>query len=162
MPDTGPHIAVATLCERVLTEGDGVLSIIRIVDRLIQTATGPEPPEQMPPFLVGDRDLRMVIALKSDQARGRVTVKIVVEDPSGARIPVGESDVTLQPGNLGANFNIGLNFAVQHEGVYWFDVLLGGPRNQQDQLMTRVPLEVVYQRQRVVASTPEEPTDEER
>lgn len=161
MPDTGPHIAVATLCERVLTEGDGVISIIRIVDRLIQTATGPEPPEQMPPFLVGDRDLKMVIALKSDQAKGRCTVKIVVEDPSGVRVPVGESDITLQPGNLGANLVIGMNVALQHEGVYWFDVLLGGPRNQQDQLMTRVPLEVVYQRQKVPASQPESSTEED-
>lgn len=161
MPDTGPHIAIATLCERVLVEQDGVLSVIRVVDRLIQTATGTAPPEQMPPFLVQENDLRMVISLKSDRARGRFTVKIVLEDPSTQRMQVGQSDLTLQPGNSGANLNIGLNLAIQHEGVHWFDVLLGGPHEQEDQLMTRVPLQVVYQRQHVPTSMLESPPDEE-
>ena len=149
MPDTGPHVVIATFCEKVLSEPDGVLSLIRVVDRFTQTATGTEPPEQMPPFVVSDRDLRMVISLKSDKAKGRCSIKIVAEDPSGVRTPVGESDVTLPVGNQGVNLIIGMNFAFQHEGVYWFDVILGGPRNQEDHLMTRVPLEVVYQRQRV-------------
>ncbi len=149
MPETGPHIVIATFCEKVLLEPDGVLSLIRVVDRFTQTATGPEPPDQMPPFIVSDRELRMVVALKSDKAKGRCAIKVVAEDPSGVRTPVGESDVTLPGGNQGVNLNIGVNFAFQHEGVYWFDVILDGPRNQEDQLMTRVPLEVVYQRQRV-------------
>jgi len=46
MPETGPHIVNATFCEKVLIEPDGVLSLIRLVDRFTQTATGPEPPEQ--------------------------------------------------------------------------------------------------------------------
>ncbi len=156
MPETGPHIAIATLCEKVLTEQDGVLSIIRVIDRFIQTATGPEPPDQMPPFIISDRDLKMVVALKSDKAKGRFSVKVIVEDPSGARVPVGESDVTLPGGNQGINLVIGMNLAVQHEGVYWFDILLGGPRGQEDQLISRVPLEVLYQRQRVPASSGQE------
>lgn len=161
MPDTGPHIAIAAVCERVLIEQDGVMSIIRVVDRLTQTATGVEPPEQMPPFLVKESDLRMVIALKSDKARGRCTIKVVLEDPSGQRVPVGQSDVTLQPGIGGTNLNIGMNLAIQHEGVHWFDVLLGGPREQKDQLMTRVPLDVVYARQHVPGSPPEKSAEED-
>lgn len=155
MPETGPHIAIATLCEKVLIEQDGVISIIRVVDRLIQTATGTDPPEQMPPFLVQEGSLRMVIALKADQARGRCIIKVVLEDPSGQRVPVGQQDVTLQPGGGGANLNIGMNLAIQYEGTHWFDVMLGGPRNQQDQLMTRVPLQVVYSRQHVPESPQE-------
>jgi len=158
MPGTGPHLITATFCEKVLIEPDGVLSLIRLVDRFTQTATGPEPPEQMPPFVLTERELRMVITLKSDQAKGRFIVKIVAEAPSGLRTPIGESDVNLSAGNQGVNLNIGVNFAFQHEGVYWFDVILGGPRNQEDQLMTRVPLEVLYQRVRV---SPPEQADEQ-
>jgi hypothetical protein len=66
--------------------------------------------------------------LKADQAKGRHTLKIIVEDPMGARIPVGEWSVNFQPGNNGLNIIVDVNFAVQYEGVYWFDVILGGPR----------------------------------
>jgi hypothetical protein len=159
MPETGPHIVTAAFCEKVLVETDGVLSLVRMVDRFTQTATGPDPPEQMPPFVLTERDLRMVITLKSDQAKGRFVVKIVAEAPSGMRTPIGESDVNLPGGNQGVNLNIGVNFAFQHEGIYWFDVILGGPRDQEDQLMTRVPLEVLYQRVRV--SPPGQAQEEE-
>lgn len=161
MPETGPHIVNATFCEKVLIEDDGVLSLIRLVDRFTQTATGPEPPEQMPPFVLTDRDLHMVITLKSDKAKGRCTVKIVAEAPSGVRTPIGDYDVNLPGGNHGINLNIGINFAFQHEGVYWFDVLLGGPREQKDVLMTRAPLQVLYQRQRVHASPPDQSGEQE-
>ncbi len=93
----------------------------------------------------------MVLSLKADQAKGRHTIKLAVNDPMGATIPLGESDVTFQPGNRGMNIVVPINFAVQYEGVYWFDVILGGPRSQADVLMSRVPLEVEYQRQRVPA-----------
>lgn len=146
MPETGPHVTIATFCQKVLTEQDGVLSLIRVVDRFTQTARGTEPPEQMPPFILGPNDLSMVIVLKPDKAKGRFSIKIDVEDPSGLRKRVGESDITLPGGNQGANLVIGMSVAMEYEGVYWFDVLLGGPRDQEDALMTRVPLEVQYQR----------------
>jgi hypothetical protein len=160
VPETGPHIITATFCEKVLIEPDGVMSLIRLVDRFTQTATGLEPPAQMPPFVLTERDLRMVITLKSDQAKGRSTIKIVAEAPSGIKTPIGESDVNLPGGNQGVQLNIGVNFAFQHEGVYWFDVLLGGPHHEEDVLITRVPLEVLYQRQRVPAS-PRDQEDEQ-
>ena len=147
MPDTGPHVAVAVLCERVITEGDGVLSLIRIVDRVTQSATGPDPPDLMPAFIVDN--LQMVLALKSDQARGRHRIKLVIEDPSTTRTPVTENDVNLSPGNQGINVVIPVKLGLELEGVYWIDVILSAPRGQEDKLMTRVPIEVVYQRQRV-------------
>ena len=60
---------------------------------------------------------------------------------------MGEQDVNLSAGgNRGVNLISPLQFAVQHEGTYWFDILLGGP-DQEDELLTRLPLEVQYQRQ---------------
>lgn len=147
MPATGPHIAAALLCERVITEGDGVLSIIRVVDRVVQTATGIEPPDEMPPLKVDN--LQMVVALRSDQARGRFTLGLDIEAPDGGRERGAEQDVNLTPGNNGVNLVLGMQLGLEHEGIYWIDVLLGGPRGQEEELLTRVPLEVVYQRQRV-------------
>lgn len=148
MPDTGPHLVIAVICERVLTEADGVNSIIRVVDQVTNTASGPDPPKTMPPLLIND--LKMVISLKAGMARGRFTISLIAEDPMGVRTPMGEQDVNLSAGNRGVNLISQLQFALQHEGVYWFDVLLGGP-NQEDELLTRVPLEVQYQRQVIPA-----------
>lgn len=155
MPDTGPHLNAAILCERVITESDGVLSFIRVVDRFIQTATGAEPPDEMPPFA---GNIQMVVTLKADRARGRHTLKLVMEAPDGAREQIGEQDVNLTPGNSGVNLVIGLQLGLRLEGVYWIDVVFGGPRGQQDVLLTRTPLEVVYQRQRV-SGIPGQPTE---
>jgi hypothetical protein len=149
MPRTGPHLNIAAICERVITESDGAVTLIRVVDRLIHTATGPEPPEVMPPLSVDN--LQMVISLKADQARGRYALKLVIEAPDGGRTDVGEQDVHLTAGIQGINLVVGLRLALGQEGVYWIDVLFGGPHGQQDELMTRIPLEVVYQRQRVPA-----------
>jgi hypothetical protein len=131
----------------VITEGDGVLSFIRIVDRFIQTATGSDPPDEMPPFVVDN--MQMVVSLKSDQAKGRYTVKLVMEAPDTTREQIGEQDVNLTPGSSGINIVAGVRLGLTLEGVYWIDVLFGGPRGQADELLTRVPLEAVYQRQRV-------------
>lgn len=152
MPETGPHVAVAALCERVISEGDGVISLIRVVDRLTQTATGPDPPEEMPPLVVDN--VQCVIALKSDQARGRNELKLVMEGPDGARELLGAQDITLEPGNRGINIIAGVRLGLAHEGVYWIDVLFGPPGAdpEHEQLLTRIPVEVVYQRQRVPRS----------
>jgi hypothetical protein len=53
VPSDGPHVGIAVLCEKVLQEGDGVLSLIRVVDRIIHSAVGPEAPDEMPPVPIG-------------------------------------------------------------------------------------------------------------
>ena len=96
MPETGPHLAAALLCERVITESDGVLSIIRVVDRVTQTASGTDPPETMPPLSIDN--LSMVLSLKPDKARGRFQLRLVMNEPSmkteGLRDDIISSPVT--------------------------------------------------------------------
>jgi hypothetical protein len=36
----GPHIQIAAICEKALQEADGVLSLVRIIDRFFVTAQG--------------------------------------------------------------------------------------------------------------------------
>lgn len=141
---------MAVLCEKVLNEQDGVISAIRIIDRLTQTATGPEPPEQMPPFMLDT--LTMLITVKPDQARGRYGIRIRPEQPGGVQLPPTEQAITIQPGAAGLNLIMPLILPIAHEGVYWFDVFLTARPPQPDRLLTRVPLEVIYSPQRSPAS----------
>jgi hypothetical protein len=143
---TGPHLLAALICEKVLNEQDGVLSAIRIIDRIQQTAVGPDAPEQMQPFVVDN--LTLLITIKSDQARGRYGIKVRPEEPSGVQLPPMEQAITIQPGPTGVNLIMPFVLAIQAEGVYWFDVFLTGPAPQADRLLTRVPLEVIYSPQR--------------
>jgi hypothetical protein len=65
----GPYLSVATLCERALQETDGVISLVRIVDRW--TVSGPT--EDMPLTPI---QATMVLMFKSGFHRGpgRLTV----------------------------------------------------------------------------------------
>lgn len=146
-PPRGPFLAAAVLCERVLTEQDGVLSLIRIVDRITQTAVGPETPDEMPAFPV---NLTAVIVLKSGSARGRHSVRITLEAPSGQEI--GQEvilPVLLEGEDRGVNLVVNLGFQAEHEGIYWVNVHFGSQKH----LLTRVPLRVVYQPQRLGAAS---------
>ena len=150
-PHTGPFLQLASFCEKVLTEGDGVLSLIRIVDRITQTATGVEVPEDMPPFVISD--LKLVITLKAGEARGRFAVKIRPEDPSGSQLRPFEVPVHLIAGNQGVNLITDMQFPVQHEGVYWFDIFFAPGGGGDDWLLTRIPLEVQYQPQKLAPAS---------
>jgi hypothetical protein len=140
MDTSGPHIATAVFCERVLHEQDGVLSLIRIVDRLNVRAEGPEPPKDMPPTMV---QITAAITLKSGSARGRHKVTIRPEDPSGRQLDAHELNALCEGEERGPNFALNLNFVAEREGLYWFDVFFD------DTPMTRIPLRVIYEPTRV-------------
>jgi hypothetical protein len=152
-PETGPYVLAAVFCEKVLQERDGVISAIRIIDQLTQAAAGPDPPQAMPPFL---SELTMLVSLKAGDARGRHGVKIRPEAPGGFQLPAIEQAITFQAGAGGVNLIMQVALPIAYEGVYWFDVILTGPRPQEDRLLTRIPLEVIYAPQRVGGSEPTE------
>ena len=133
----GPYLAAAFLCETVLQERDGILSAIRIVDRIIATASGPSAPQQMPPVAV---NLTALIIFRSGDAKGSFTVKIQPVSPSGFRTPEVALPIFLEGDDRGANLVSIIAFQAREEGLYWFDVSLN------KDLITRMPLRVVYQR----------------
>ncbi|MGH8973348.1 MAG: DUF6941 family protein [Acidimicrobiia bacterium] len=132
----GPYVQLATLCEKVLQEADGVLSIIRVIDRIIVTAQGSEVPTELPQ---SNLEFTLVVTLKSDDARGRHPVSLRIQQPSGAYLPERTFDVMFEGEERGVNLILRLQLEAV-EGLYWFDVAV----NQQ--LLTRVPLRVMYQR----------------
>ena len=133
----GPHLAAAVLCEKVLQEKDGVLSLIRVFDRIIHTVEGPQVPAKMPPVPI---TLTAFLSFKSGTAKGRRTVTIKVNSPSGARIDGPSLPVLFEGEDRGVNLIVNLALQAEHEGLYWIDVLLD------DRVITRMPLMVVYRR----------------
>lgn len=131
---------MAVLCEKVLTEQDGTISVIRIVDRITLSSAGPDVPDEMPATPVS---LHAVVAFRSGAARGRYNVKLRPEDPSGHQLPALEMPVHFEGEERGANLIVNFNFVAEHEGLYWIDVLF------QEEPVTRIPLRVIYQPQRL-------------
>ena len=138
--DRGPYLLAALLCEKVLVEEGGVKSAIRIIDRTIQTAIGPTPPEEMARFT---QELFLLMIFRSGSARGAHTVRVGMIKPSGEGRPA----VMQTTANFEGEDDRGLDFIVQmmteidQVGLYWFEVYLEGVR------VTRIPYRVIYQRQ---------------
>lgn len=144
MPHTdGPFLAMAVLCERTLEDREGVLSIIRVIDRITATIVAPDPPAAMPPTPVA---LTMVIMLRPGSARGRFTLSIRPESPSGRHLTKMDYPVHLDGEDRGINIVGPFQFVAEEEGLYWIDVLF------EEERITRIPLRVMYEPQRVAAS----------
>jgi hypothetical protein len=138
MPDeqqsfSGPHLALAVFCEKVLIEADQVASLIRMVDRFI--VNGPSP-EMTPAAL----NFFLVVSFKSGFIRGKHKIKIVPVSPTGVELPSFEAPQLFEGEDRGAMLAAQMNFLVQEEGLFWFNVYF------EEALVTRMPLRVIYQR----------------
>lgn len=143
--ERGPYIQIAAFCERVLREADGVVSLIRIVDRITHTEMGPSAPEEMPEVRY---PLFLVITLKSGTARGRREITIIPEQPSGETIQPITLSVNMEGESKGVNITSRIDFPYKMEGLYWFNVQFD------HQIITRLPLEVRYSRMVTGSTTP--------
>lgn len=138
----GPYVQAALFCEKVLQERDGVLSAIRIVDRMFINVSGIDAPEKLSDLPPQMTTLNIVglVALKSGFARGSHTVVVQGRTPSQHAIPPVSFPVLLEGEDRGANVVFQMGIQAREDGLYWFDVLVN------DRLMTRMPLRIVYQR----------------
>lgn len=135
--ESGPYLTLATFCEQVIEDKSGVLSLIRIVDRMNITTQGPNAPEQMPP---ANLSWFLVLNLKSGMARGSCEVKIEPELPSGLRLPSLTLSAHLEGENKGQNLISKMDLRLEEPGVYWFRIYFN------DVFVTQVPVEVIYSR----------------
>jgi hypothetical protein len=130
----GPYLSVATLCEKALQETDGVVSLIRIVDRW--TVNGPS--GEMPKTPI---QATMVLMFKSGFHRGPGRVTITPITPREAQLQAMDFDVHFEGDeDRGVNVVIPMLFPVEETGVYWFTIALDG------QVVSRIPLRVIYHR----------------
>ncbi len=125
---------MALFCEKVLREADGVMSVIRVIDRFTVHGTTPEMPPSVLPFTI-------VISFKSGFMRGKQVIAIRPKSPTGEDLPAMEFPVLFEGDD---DRGVAMGFPVQwippEEGLYWWDVYL----NQE--MVTRMPLRVIYQR----------------
>jgi hypothetical protein len=130
MKNTRPLVSVATVCEKVLTEKDNVLSCIRLVDIF-----------RMPPEAQSQPDVALpvsaLIALKAGDFLGEGELSLVVETPDGTRNEVPTKWPLLFDGPLaGANVNFAFGIYIRHLGTTWVEVLWNGD------LLTKFPVKL--------------------
>lgn len=135
--EDGPYIQTACFCEMVLEDKAGVLSLIRIVDTVVQTASGANTPDDMPPM---PYTIKLVIMLKSGNAKGRSTLRIVPQWPTGEAKSAVSVTVFFEGEEKGSNLVTDMSLVFDVEGLYWFDIHLD------DQKVTSIPLRVRYNR----------------
>lgn len=137
----GPYVQMATICEKVLQEADGVISAIRCVDRLVisaQAMAGGVAPAELPQG--GKFTTTLLVMLKADDARGRHPVSIRVQMPSGVFVEQPQVfDAMFEGDERGVNLIVNMQLELM-EGIYWFEVSVN------DRMLTRVPLRLIYQR----------------
>lgn len=127
-------LALAVFCERVLREADNVLSLIRVIDRFNVTGATAEMQPTVLPFTI-------VISFKSGFLRGKQDIRVRPKSPTGKDLPALDFPVLFEGDDDRGNVLAAqVNFIATEEGLYWFDVYLN------DELITRMPLRVAYQR----------------
>ena len=144
----GPYVVAALICEKVLTEQDGVPSAIRIVDRInvqpIQesypNATSPIRPAAVPM-------LSLFIGLKGGGLK-QTSVVVDLVAPSGRLAQVATAQVRFNTENEGANIYVQFLPGFNELGLHWFDIKCDG------RLVTRTPLEVVALRESQPSESP--------
>lgn len=135
--DNGPFLVLAVFCEQVIEDKSGVLSLIRVVDRMNISTSGPTAPEQMPPAIL---NWTLVLSFKSGQARGSMPIKIEPELPSGIRLDPITLSAHFEGGSRGTNIISKLNMKLEMPGIYWFRIYVD------DAFVTQTPVEVIYSR----------------
>lgn len=135
----GPFLQIAAICERVLEERDGVMSVIRMVDRFTIDAGPDDPPDMQPRIL----PLMVLIIFKAGAATGSAVVGIQPEGPDGIKRAKIELPVLFEGEDRGVALRLNIALEVPVAGLYWFDVTVDR------ELSTRIPVRVVYRQIRV-------------
>jgi hypothetical protein len=139
----GPHVQLALFAEKFIRGAQsGALSIINIIDGV--TVQGPSPNE-MPPFQMAQ--LMIFINLWADKAKGRYTIMLRPQEPSGLYgdlLEIGPANFTQTTAGVDIASQAP-EYEITEEGTTWFDVLLVPPGDDDGELLTRMQFTVTYQ-----------------
>lgn len=136
-----PYVVAALICERVIQEKDESITLVRIADRIQYSIEGQSLPTDIKPMI----GIQGFVSLKSGPVTGVHEVKIFIENPVGQRREALTLPVNLPGNDLGANVIINISLGIEHDGLYWFDILFDG------EPLTKIPL-VVTPVQKTAAS----------
>jgi len=127
-----PYVILATFCEKVLQEKDGVPSLIRVIDRLLAA----EPPEgQAATF-----EIFYVAAIKSKSSLGEVKIRLRLFDDSGRPMAAKADEFVVQMSGNGRGGTVvaRIELTVATPGLHWMHI------EANDRLLTRTPLSVEW------------------
>lgn len=140
MDTSKPDVAVATFCDRVLEEQDGVSTVVRIVD----TVTVDAPPSFSGKVVVR---LPLFILLRSGGVQGRRMVTLRLRSPSNEIRPISDPITLVFRGQEhGTSIKVDLAMGVEELGLYWVEVFVD------NDLLTKVPLRIRSRREADTAS----------
>ena len=132
----GPFVQAALLCDQVIEGNDGVLTIIRVVDRINHRVPRPDAPEEMEPF---SHQLTMVIMLKAGVQRGSHTLSVNLVRPDFEPAPMPGRTVFMEgEDDRGQNIISRMVMIFPMPGLYWFEIGFDG------HTLTKIPLRIVY------------------
>lgn len=144
MANTKPYVQIATICEHVLVEQDGVVSAIRVIDvlRLDRQEIAHPPdvsPDAVPHTIEQVLTLWLLVALRAGSLRGEFKFSVSLEAPNGQVLPLTPEYPVVLKENSG--FNYKFRFGMPNsspEGMHWFIVQWQGEE------LTRFPLQVKH------------------
>jgi hypothetical protein len=142
---SGPYVQLAVLCETFIKgEQSHALSLINIIEGFTVAGEGPD----MPPARIGP-PIKLVINLWAGSTRGRYSLKLRPEAPSGIQHDLIEV-APLNFGVPGAGFGLDTivpmpEYELTEEGTWWFDILMTPVGEDEGQLLTRIPFTITYQ-----------------
>jgi hypothetical protein len=134
----GPHLNLATICERYILEPDGALTLFRVIDRFSVQGTAPE----MPPTALS---FNLIVNFRTGEFLGPIDLAVTIISPSLAKLQELRIPVNFEAPPEKASLSIGqVNITVGEPGLYWLIIKLA------EEEYTRVPLRIVYQRQPMI------------
>ncbi len=128
----GPFLSAAVFCEEAKQDGEGFLSLSRIIDHIVVVGADPN---VMPPTQIVTT---LVVIFRSGILHGSSQITVNQISPSGLSIPLFSFPTFFQGEDQGAGVIAKVGFVVSEPGLHWFEVSLGG------QPKTRIPLNVSY------------------
>jgi len=134
----GPYVTAALLCENVIEDRDGALSVIRVIDVVNVNI----PPGLTRHHLASAQmsfTVTMLISLIPGHMRGKKHLSIILTRPSQEQSPSEYAlPVVFEGGDRRVNLVLPINVQVKEEGLHWFDIQLDG------QFITRIPLTIRF------------------
>jgi hypothetical protein len=118
--ERAPTVIVGVVCENVLIEKDGVVSAIRIVDKLLV-----RPRDKKASGTIREKGIvfhgRLLLILRVEQLKS-LTVKIQLQGPEGEVLFEWEHPTKIAEGQSKININVELNLGLKSEGHYVFKI----------------------------------------
>jgi hypothetical protein len=141
--ELGPYLNAAFICERVLQERDGVMSAIRIIDRLTHTIPGANV-DVMDPF---PYEFTLFLGFKSGEALGNYQISIQPFKPeANEKMSAAIYTVNFEaPADRGVGICANMQIQFDVPGLWWFDIYLTELSGlKRIRRVTRIPFRIVY------------------